>query len=210
MIRHNETLIPYCHDEMMRSGDLTLATEELAKKLLKVFCETIPKQYIIIDGLDECPPATRQTSLKILTSVIKTCDQTLHFGKPRLLIVSQKLGDIEKSLADANSMGIRREDNQKDIMEFVHTRAGELNQKFDLETELVDRIEDATLEYTHGLNLFGLSSCYDRGCVLTFNISIGMFLFAVLVMENLQMCTNRKQCEEEMETAVFPKRIEDA
>lgn len=37
-----------------------------------------------------------------------------------------------------------------------------------------------------------------------------MFLFATLVMENLKMCTTRKEFEEEMESSAFPRKLGDA
>lgn len=150
MIQHSEDLIPFCHDEMNKSGESTLVTEALAKKLLQIFCERIPKQYIIVDGLDECSPASRQSLVKILTEVVDTCDRNSNLGKPRLLIVSQRLGDIEKSLMTANSMEFGREDNRGDIKQFVQLRAKELKRNFDLEVELTARIEEFTLEYAHG------------------------------------------------------------
>lgn len=158
MIIHEEALVPYCHDEMMKSGDLTLVTEELAKKLLQIFCTTIPQQYIIIDGLDECLPKSRQNLVKILVSVVKTCDQKSNSGKPRLLIVSQKLYDIEKSLAEANWMEFRRVDNRNDIKRFVTKRVEELKATFDLETELAEQLQAFTTEYAHGLCFAPLGS----------------------------------------------------
>lgn len=150
MVRHDEALVPYCYDEMNTSRDSTLVTEELAKKVLKVFCERILKQYIIIDGLDECTPAERQNLVRILTGIVKTCDEKSHLGKPRLLIISQNLGDIERSLDEANSMEFRREDNRLDIKQFVHKRAEELKDRFDLKVELADQIKEFTLEFAHG------------------------------------------------------------
>ncbi|KAJ4414373.1 hypothetical protein N0V82_007981 [Gnomoniopsis sp. IMI 355080] len=138
---------------MRTSGDSTLVTESLAKKLLKLFCEEIPKQYIIIDGLDECRPAERQGLLDILTVIVKNCDGKSNLGKPRLLIVSQKLGDIEKSLGEANTMEFTRGDNREDIENFVIQRSDELKAKFDLELELNRQINEFTLEYAHGLYL---------------------------------------------------------
>lgn len=150
MIRHNEDLIPYCHEEMKKSGDSTLVTEALAKKLLQVFCETIPKQYIIVDGLDECMPASRQSLIRILIDVVETCEQDPHIGKPRLLIVSQRLGDIEKSLAKASRLEFGREDNREDVKQFVQKTVEQLKCKFDLDGGLAAQIEDFTLEYAHG------------------------------------------------------------
>lgn len=156
MVWHDEASVPYCYDEMNTSRDSTLVTEELAKKLLKMFCERILKQYIIIDGLDECLPAERQNLVRILTGIVKTCDEKPDLGKPRLLIISQNLGDIARSLAEANSMEFRREDNRLDIKQFVHKRAEELKDRFDLKVELADQIKEFTLDFAHGLYFLGV------------------------------------------------------
>jgi hypothetical protein len=47
-------LLPYCHTRQSTSGEPSLRSLTLAKKLLDDFCLTIPKLYIIVDGLDEC------------------------------------------------------------------------------------------------------------------------------------------------------------
>lgn len=151
MVRHEEALVPYCYDEMNRSRDSTLVTETLMEKLLKVFCETIPKQYIVVDGLDECLPAERQNLMKILKGIVRTCDEKWHLGKPRLLIVSQNLGDIQRSLAEASSMELRRNDNWLDIKQFVYKSAEELTSRFGLEMELARQIKEFTLDFSCGL-----------------------------------------------------------
>lgn len=150
MIQHHEDLIPYCHEEMKKSADSILTTESLAKKLLQVFCETIPKQYIIVDGLDECTPETRQSLIRALLNIVENCDKNPHIGKPRLLIVSQKLGAIEKSLAKASWMEFGREDNREDIKQFIHKNVEELKRDLDLGGDIAARIQDFTLEYANG------------------------------------------------------------
>lgn len=151
MINHCDALVPFCHDKMNRTGESTLTTEDLAKQLLEQICKEIPKQFIIIDGLDECDQAQRGNLLKVLTAIVKVCDETLDSGKPRLLIVSRKLGDIEHYLAEANWMEIRRHDNRQDIEAFVRYKKGPLQAKFALSQQVTDDLETATNLYAEGI-----------------------------------------------------------
>lgn len=136
MVLHCEDLVPTCHDKLNTTGDMTLTTETVAKQLLELFCKTIPKQYIIIDGLDECEEKQRTTFLRELTTIVKACneDPSTSCGKPRVLCVSRKIGDIERSLAEASWLEIKNA-NHKDIEAFVCYKLGELEGKFDLGQE---------------------------------------------------------------------------
>lgn len=137
---------------MSTTSDLTLTTEDMAKQLLELLCKSIPKQFIIIDGLDECDQTQRGNALKIINSIVKVCDETSNLGKPRVLFVSRKLGDIERSLADAIHMEIARNDNCEDIEVFVHHRTEHLREKFDLgeEPHLTREVQELTLIHANG------------------------------------------------------------
>lgn len=188
MVNHCDDLIPTCHDKMNTTSDLTLTTESTAKHLLELFCKTIPKQFIVIDGLDECEEKQRAIVLRTLTSIVKACDEISNCGKPRLLFISRKLGDIETSLAGASSLEIR-DANRKDIEAFVRHKIEQVIGKFDLGEEpgLTDQLQELVLIY-----------------------SSGMFLYAELVMNNLIDCYDRGTFEEEISSAVFPQGIEQA
>lgn len=49
-------LLPYCYAKHISSREALLTSFSLAKKLLGDFCETIPKLFLIIDGVDEMEP----------------------------------------------------------------------------------------------------------------------------------------------------------
>lgn len=153
MVNHCDDLVPICHDKMNTTSDLTLTTESTTKQLLELFCKTIPKQFIVIDGLDECEEKQRAIVLRILTSIVKACDEISNCGKPRLLFTSRKLGDIERSLAEASSLEIRNA-NRKDIEAFVRHKMEQAIGKFDLGEarglQVTNQLQEFVLIYSSG------------------------------------------------------------
>lgn len=151
MVIHCDDLVPFCHDKLNTTPDLTLTTQSQAKQLLELSCKTIPKQFIIIDGLDECEKSQRKNLLEILTAIVKACDEMSNCGKPRILFISRKLGDIERYLAEASWMEIRNA-NRKDIEAFVCHKMEILKGKFDLgqEPELTGPLQEFILIHASG------------------------------------------------------------
>jgi hypothetical protein len=90
-------MLPPCYTRRSSSGEPSLRSLNQTRRLFEDFCSTIPKLFIIIDGLDECERVERGHVLKILTEVVGQCD-TIDPGSIRLLIVSQDHADIRNGL----------------------------------------------------------------------------------------------------------------
>jgi hypothetical protein len=148
-LNHCRELIPYCYEKYLSSGELNLTSPGLAEQLLKLFFEKIPKQFIIIDGLDECKPAQRKLVLSFLTSMVDRCDER-EPGKLRVLFVSQDFPDIKKSLQTASVMKLTPEDNKDDIVAYVHDWSKKIREKYYLNDEQVEFIQESTLIRSQG------------------------------------------------------------
>jgi hypothetical protein len=194
-------LVPYCHDKFLSGGELTLTIPSLAEQLLKLFCEKIPKQYIIIDGLDECDPAQRKLILSFFTTMVDRCDER-DPGKLRVLYVSQHYPDIERALQTATVLKLTTEDNKNDIKTYVHYWSTKIQQKYDLETDKVEYIRESTCVRSQGMLV-----PFVHGHSLSV---LGMFLFAELVMGNLYAQETQKNLLEEIERYGFPNGLEEA
>ncbi|KAL9086588.1 MAG: hypothetical protein Q9165_007031 [Trypethelium subeluteriae] len=136
-------LLPYCDEK--RNGELTLNTPKVVKDLLKLFSDFVPKQYVIIDGLDECDDLTeRREIMTFMNQLVKDSDARTP-GSLRVLFVSQIFNDIKRELSAA-SIGIplRPEDNQGDIQAYVHQEVEELWIKFDLDKPQANRVRERT------------------------------------------------------------------
>ncbi|KAF2096252.1 C2H2 domain-containing protein [Rhizodiscina lignyota] len=183
-------LVPFCSDKRMLSGEVVLSSTSLASQLIKLFCETLPKIFMVVDGLDECEPGQRKLFLSEITSLIARCDEQ-EPGRLRVLIISQDFKDIERAFSTLVSppgvTSLEARDIKDDIRVFVLDKCSLLQHKFEL-----------SQKQTSGI------------CDMTCIGSRGMFLFAVLVMENLNAQETRDQLYEEISEHHFPRGLEQA
>jgi hypothetical protein len=149
LISQCRDLAPYCHDKYLASGELTLTSPNLAKQLLDVFCQRIQKQYIIIDGLDECGITERKLILSFFTAMVDRYDAQ-DPGRIRVLFVSQDENDIKKALPTASVIALGPTDNENDIRSFVRTWTTKIQQKHELHNDQADYIIDSTCAKARG------------------------------------------------------------
>ncbi len=150
LLNHSRELIPYCYEKYLSSGELHLTSPALAKQLLKLCFEKIPKQFIIIDGLDECNPAQRKLVLSFFTSVVDKCDER-EPGKLRVLFASQDFTDIGNALQTGDIMKLTPEDNKNDIKAYVHEWSKKIKEKYYLNDSQIEFIEESTFIRSQGI-----------------------------------------------------------
>jgi hypothetical protein len=135
MVRQCRSMVPYCDDRAHSNGQRELSSTTTAKGILEVFCDEIQKQFIIIDGLDECDAKERTLLLSYLTEIANNCDAQ-DPGKLRLLIVSQDFNDIKDALTPSESgvmtLRLTEEDNKHEIESFVTSQIAQMPPKFGL------------------------------------------------------------------------------
>lgn len=126
-------LVPWFAEQRRSSGEPILSSDKLAKSLFATTCKGSERQYIIIDGIDECSSDQRASLLAFLSSVVTDRD-TNEPGKLRVLVVSQHEKDIRRLLGNATEVSLSEAQNsrrhQKDIDFYVSQRAKEIYQRF--------------------------------------------------------------------------------
>jgi hypothetical protein len=142
-------LVPFCHDRYLASGELTLTSASLAEQLLDLFCQRIPKQYIIVDGLDECTMGERKLVLSFFNTMIGRYDMK-EPGKIRILFVSQDEDDIKDALQTAAVIALGPTDNENDIRSFVRRSTMKIQQKHGLDNHQAEYIIESTCARTKG------------------------------------------------------------
>lgn len=151
-------LVPFCHDKYSASGELTLTSANLAKQLVELFCQRISQQYIIIDGLDECDITERKLVMLFFSALVDRFEMK-EPGKLRVLFVSQDENDIRKGLTTAAWIPLDPTDNAKDIKTFVHKWSVSIQQKFELDDQSINYIEESTCFRAQGI---------ERGALLDY------------------------------------------
>jgi hypothetical protein len=133
MVDADEDLLPLCAEKAASSGNANLSNPEIAETLIETFFEYNSRQYIIIDGLDECetPKEMSQTAGFFMRQVAK-CDNEIKQGRLRVLFMSQLIPELseEKSMPeDAACVELKSTDNAGDIRDYVEKRIPDFSEK---------------------------------------------------------------------------------
>ncbi|KAF5532222.1 C2H2 C2HC zinc finger [Fusarium mexicanum] len=168
LVAQQDQLVPYYYDEAIRSGEITLQSVKHCKTLLLHMLQNIPKAYIIMDGLDECDDNERKAILGFLQETLSICD-SLNPAKLRALILSRDERDIRKALGMATIIRFGQQETLQDMKVYVECKASAIQAKFKFNSADREYIEQYVLDK-----------------------SDGMFLFAKLVMSNLEGQPNLK------------------
>jgi hypothetical protein len=191
-------LIPYCYEKSQNSGEVNLITTSLAEQLLNLFCQKISKVYIVIDGLDECDTGQQRLVLSFFTKMVAQCDE-YDPGKLRFLVVSQDSKDIAKALHPAPIVKLSAKDNKDDITKFVSKWCKKIQEKFELDRNKIEEIQDITCIRAQGM----VTRFYHLHRLTV----AGMFLYAKLVMENLFAQNTQLDVLEETKEYQFPEDL---
>lgn len=125
LTQYTDLLLPSFYSRRTLSGDASLRSLQVAKKLLDDCCAIVPKIFLIVDGLDECDTVERRETLESLTRLTGECN-ALEPGKLRVLVVSQYYPDIQRALQSnavvklaPKIIQILDTDNEGDIKAYV-------------------------------------------------------------------------------------------
>ncbi|KAK0665456.1 NACHT domain-containing protein [Cercophora samala] len=191
LIDQQRDLIPYYYDMRDRTGEIHLHSEKLTKQLFQELLQTGPKTFLVLDGLDECPDKDRAKLMDLLIETI-SLSENKDPGKIRLLLVSRAEPDIKKRMSSVlvEDMELDYDDLMVDIGRYIEHRADLVLVKF---------------------SPAGLTKA-DRDLIAPYVLARtdGMFLFAKLVMENLQGQPSLERLREELDPRCFPDKLDQA
>lgn len=201
LLIQNDTLLPYLHEQCLASGQASLVSLQLCEDILKTCLKTMGIVYIIIDGIDECDYPERKAILSFVTSLVANSATP---GKLRTLFVSQDENDIKKLLRSCTVLRLTDDHNRSDIETYASKRSQEIQDKFQL--------SDETRRYIVQIVRDGSDGELKRHETVLFSrlSSLGMFLFAKLVLANLLAQLNVEDLSKELRPGTFPKGFEQA
>ncbi|KAK7981452.1 hypothetical protein PG988_003690 [Apiospora saccharicola] len=183
MASHNEELLPFCDSKRADGGQESLDEIKIVKQLLESFCEYDLHQFVIIDGLDECESADRETIVSFWESMVEK-SALYKPGKLRVLLISQDLADIRSLLRlsiTAEVLELDPADTNLDIERYLGEVAPRVQAKF------------------------GLSDAQKHD----FQELVWMFLYTSLTAKNLLQQPTRAYLEGELAKAI-PESLSDA
>lgn len=129
MVESDDYILPLCHQEKMTSGGANLLDAGVAQKLIKTFIEYSPRQYIIIDGLEECEGTEIKQTALFFKELVSLYDTQLRQGHLRVMFVGRETTDTRSFIPGVGclSVELKSEDNHDDIRSFVQKRLPEFS-----------------------------------------------------------------------------------
>ncbi|KAK5653815.1 hypothetical protein OQA88_7973 [Cercophora sp. LCS_1] len=155
LLIHNQDPLPSCRHKKVNGSEEVLSNIDTIKSLLELFCEADMKQFVVIDGLDECRIQEVKAIVKFWTSMVEKCDEYKP-GKLRVLFVSQYTDDIRKLMQNAVVFGLTPEQSDDDIEKYVKARLNDLQRRWEgyITPEETTMAKDRVLERCQGCFLY--------------------------------------------------------
>jgi len=148
LLSQNRDLLPYLYDKFIGSGQVTLVSAQLFSECLETCLATIPKTYIIIDGIDECDIQERSELLSCLVSFVEKVDT---LGRLRVLFISQEENDIRKILRTASVLKLTGDHNKDDIVTYTTEWTKKIRTRFTIHDITAEYIKTAVCEGAEGM-----------------------------------------------------------
>jgi len=154
--------LPSCLQKKANNPEQVVTNIDTIKSLLDLFCETTDmKQFIIIDGLDECHVPEMKLVLKYWVSVVEKVE-TIKPGNLRVLFISQDSADIRKLMGKIEKVQVQHfdippEESDKDIRKFVRYKLNKLQASKGLRDPEVERALTHVCGHADGMLFFSVS-----------------------------------------------------
>ncbi|UKZ54067.1 hypothetical protein TrVGV298_007872 [Trichoderma virens] len=190
MVESTEYLLPLCKENIDSSGNLT--DIPTAEALLKAFFEYNTRQYIVIDGIDECEMVEMRKIASFFMEQVEKCDN-IKQGRLRVLFMSQSIPDLTKAKImpeDDACVQLKATDNAEDIRSYVKKRIPDFSEG------------RAT---SSGFNLS--ESDKEEIESIICRRSEEMFLYAHLAIEYLLQQPTKEKLKEKIKEEMAPKEL---
>ncbi|KAL7942558.1 hypothetical protein V8C42DRAFT_331337 [Trichoderma barbatum] len=189
MVDSTEYLLPLCKESIDSSGNLTdIAT---AESLIKAFFEYNTRQYIVIDGIDECELIEARNAVEFFMKQVEKCDNDIKQGQLRVLFMSQPIRELAKYMPQEDAcIQLKSIDNAEDIRSYVRKRLPDFSEEratrsgFNLSESDKDQIESTICRRSEE-----------------------MFLYAHLAIEYLLQQPTKEKVIEKMKEEMAPKEL---
>ena len=200
LLQLNPISLDYLHEMAARSGERHPSTFKVYQDILENMSISHNRLFIGIDGLDECEEADRRSTLSLMGHVLKASSSESNV---KVFLTSQRVKDVQESMKSAIRFDIKHHHVKQDIHNYVRTRSLKLCEKFgygpEKQKSLIAEISSrpgGESDLLHNLE--------------TSLISLGMFLLARLIMDNLLNQDCIEDLEEELCSDTLPNGIDEA
>jgi hypothetical protein len=108
-----------------------LNTLKRSQEILETALNSLDKVYLIIDGLDECPPNEKKIIASWFQTLVRSLSENDH-APIKCVFFSQNDKETGRLFKGLPSVPMRSTDLSGDIMTFCTIEAGKIQEKFSL------------------------------------------------------------------------------
>lgn len=124
-------MLPFCNDKMVHTGGSYLTDIKAAERLVEMFFEFNPRQYVVIDAIDECTTTDIELLSKFLSHQVNDFENRLQTcGQLRIMYLSQQFYELEDKhlLPEGRAcIPLQTNDNKEDIRAYTKKRLSEFS-----------------------------------------------------------------------------------
>jgi hypothetical protein len=187
--------------DMATKKENCFKTRKETEELLQVCLDAAGTLYIVVDGLDECNEPEQKAIARWLR---KYADNSGATRDPtRCAFLSQDDTTTRALLSTLSTVRITASDNKDDIKDYCSAIAKKIQVKFDESDAGTSYIAEAVSTKADG-ETNGSSHGLQK------LILLGMFLYAILVMDNLLHQLDLAAMRAELDPRVFPTGLHQA
>lgn len=124
--------LDYLYETAIKSGQRHAGGFNVYASILENISTSHSHLFIGIDGLDECEEDERRSILSLVEHILKACKTQTNI---KIFVASQRMKDLEYSLASATRFNIKDYHIRQDIQSYVLTRFLQLSKKFKFSPE---------------------------------------------------------------------------
>lgn len=139
IVLQNDSLVPYVYEKAATCGEKPLKTLKRSQDTLEVALKSLDNVYIVVDGLDECPPSEKEAIASWFQTLIHSMSEDDR-ANMRCIFLCQNDKETSKLFKGLPSVQIGSADLAGDIKTFCRIEGERIKNKFALSDSEKDEI----------------------------------------------------------------------
>lgn len=131
IVSQNDSLLPYVYEEAATCGEKPLKTLKRSQEILENCLKSLNKAYVIVDGIDECPPSEKKTIASWFQTLVTSMSED-DPARMRCIFSSQNDRETGRLFKGLPSVVIKSADLLGDITTFCNIEGDKIKTKFSL------------------------------------------------------------------------------
>jgi hypothetical protein len=149
LLDRNNDLVEHLYLASVKSGELTLGTQKLARELLETTLQAVGKTCIVVDGLDECTENEQKLIAKFLRDFVNKSGSGA--AASRCVFLSQYDESTRALLSKLPKLPYGQSDNRGDIEGYCKHESRVIQSSFGLDAGFASKLATDVAKFSDGM-----------------------------------------------------------